>query len=311
MKNVQEILKKYSNKNTLIFFDGEILFNNTNLKVLENTGKNTKLLFENESLTQIEIVNIFSKQLEKQVEICFEESLKANVFETIVCEKNVKFDYSLKLIVNDFGKINYFQLCKGRGKEESRINVFAEVNFEADLNFNSLNLSDSDVSNGYDIKLLKKCAKTNLKTTVFANKNVAHQNFINITHLQKQTSSNIEAFASLNDSSQVCVDAISRIDNGFSKSSANQKIKLVNLTDETKASATPQLLIKEFDVSASHSLAVGKLDEDALYYLQTRGITRHEATELLLLANVTEFLQKIEDEEKTKDIIKILKEKIG
>jgi len=59
----------------------------------------------------------------------------------------------------------------------------------------------------------------------------------------------------------------------------------------------PQLEIYIDDVEASHGSTIGELDEQALFYLRSRGITLQEAQKMLILAFANEIIDAIEDEE--------------
>jgi Fe-S cluster assembly protein SufD len=55
----------------------------------------------------------------------------------------------------------------------------------------------------------------------------------------------------------------------------------------------PQLEIYADDVKCSHGATVGQLDEDALFYMQQRGISYSEARQLLMRAFVGEVIDRV------------------
>jgi len=57
--------------------------------------------------------------------------------------------------------------------------------------------------------------------------------------------------------------------------------------------SNPQLEIFADDVRCTHGSTIGRLDEDALFYLRSRGIGRAEAIQLLTLAFAGEILERI------------------
>jgi Fe-S cluster assembly protein SufD len=66
------------------------------------------------------------------------------------------------------------------------------------------------------------------------------------------------------------------------KTNAFQTNKNVLLSKDAKIDTKPQLEIFADDVKCSHGATIGKLDEDALFYLQSRGISKPIAYKLLL-----------------------------
>ncbi len=68
------------------------------------------------------------------------------------------------------------------------------------------------------------------------------------------------------------------------------------MTDVARMNAKPQLEIYADDVKCSHGATVGQLDEQAIFYLQSRGISRREARLLLMSAFGYEIIKKVEAE---------------
>jgi Fe-S cluster assembly protein SufD len=64
--------------------------------------------------------------------------------------------------------------------------------------------------------------------------------------------------------------------------SAEQLYKAVLLSKEAQALVRPQLEINNRHIKASHGASIGKLDEDALFYLCSRGLSKMEAKTLLV-----------------------------
>jgi Fe-S cluster assembly protein SufD len=68
------------------------------------------------------------------------------------------------------------------------------------------------------------------------------------------------------------------------------------LDDESQFLAKPELEIYADDVACSHGSTSGAIDEEALFYLRSRGVPVAEATDLLTLAFLAEAVEEIEDE---------------
>ena len=77
------------------------------------------------------------------------------------------------------------------------------------------------------------------------------------------------------------------------KTDAKQTNKALLLTDDAQVNTKPQLEIFADDVKCTHGAAIGQLDDDALFYLQARGIGAHEARNLLIHAFAGEVLDRI------------------
>lgn len=78
------------------------------------------------------------------------------------------------------------------------------------------------------------------------------------------------------------------------KTNAFQSNKTVLLSDNATINTKPQLEIFADDVKCTHGATTGRLDEEALYYMQTRGISKSKARALLTYAFAAEVLENIQ-----------------
>jgi Fe-S cluster assembly protein SufD len=77
------------------------------------------------------------------------------------------------------------------------------------------------------------------------------------------------------------------------KTDSKQTNRALLLSDEATINSNPQLEIFADDVKCTHGAAIGQLDEEALFYLQARGLTRKDARDLLIHAYAGEVLEGI------------------
>jgi Fe-S cluster assembly protein SufD len=77
------------------------------------------------------------------------------------------------------------------------------------------------------------------------------------------------------------------------KTDAKQTNRALLLSDEATINSNPQLEIFADDVKCTHGAAIGQLDEEALFYLQARGLTRRAARDMLIHAYAGEVLEGI------------------
>lgn len=78
------------------------------------------------------------------------------------------------------------------------------------------------------------------------------------------------------------------------KTNAFQSCKNVVLSPGASMNTKPQLEIYADDVKCSHGTTTGKLNEEALFYLQSRGIPKEQARNLLMYAFAEEVISKIQ-----------------
>lgn len=87
------------------------------------------------------------------------------------------------------------------------------------------------------------------------------------------------------------------------KTVAFQNNRNLLLSDAAKMFSKPQLEIYADDVKCSHGMTTGELDEQAVFYMQQRGIPRMEARLMLTVAFMTDVLDKIEYEPLRKRLV--------
>ncbi|MGR3513815.1 MAG: Fe-S cluster assembly protein SufD [Paracoccaceae bacterium] len=89
---------------------------------------------------------------------------------------------------------------------------------------------------------------------------------------------------------------------GAQKTDGYQISQSLLLDDDAQFLAKPELEIYADDVACSHGSTSGAIDEEALFYLRSRGVPTGEAQDLLVLAFLAEAIDEIEDEAIADDI---------
>ena len=95
------------------------------------------------------------------------------------------------------------------------------------------------------------------------------------------------------------------------KTNAYQKNNNVLVSDKATINAKPQLEIFADDVKCSHGCTIGQLDDDALFYMQQRGIPEKEGKALLMYAFANTVLESVKIPEVKSRITKIIANKLG
>ena len=94
------------------------------------------------------------------------------------------------------------------------------------------------------------------------------------------------------------------------KTNAYQSNKNVLLSDDASVNTKPQLEIYADDVKCSHGCTVGRLNEEGLFYLQSRGIPERVAKSLLLHAFAIDVLEHIRPEPIRDYVDKLISERL-
>lgn len=115
----------------------------------------------------------------------------------------------------------------------------------------------------------------------------------------------------LNDSATGVFNGKIFVEKEAQKTDAFQQNNNILLTDKATINAKPQLEIFADDVKCSHGCTIGQLDENAMFYMQQRGIPKKEAKALLMYAFTSEVTSSVKIPELKAKIARIIADKLG
>ena len=114
-----------------------------------------------------------------------------------------------------------------------------------------------------------------------------------ITHAAPNTKSNVNVRAVLTGKSKFDFRGNVRIEKGAKGSDAYLRSDVLLFDDAKMGDDTPALEILEPDVKAGHAATIGKVDEQMLFYLMTRGLSRSQAEKLLIQGFVNPIKERL------------------
>ena len=251
------------------------------------------------------------------------ESTVLNQRFDIVMEKNSCMsilDFNLSKSNNNFYNINNkFLLHEGSVLKNYKIDINDNSNLfysktEIDLYKNSIS-ENFILSKGSEFA--KNDIECNLKenhSSAFVNGIVAldglkqHEIKSKINHSSEHTKSYQLVKCSLKDQSKAVYQGKIYVDSVAQKTNGYQLSKAILLNDGTEFNGKPELEIYADDVKCSHGSSSGNLDENKIFYLMTRGLSKSQAKKILIDGFFLEVIDKITDsgvKEIIKDLMKI------
>lgn len=141
-------------------------------------------------------------------------------------------------------------------------------------------------------------------TLVQGEQHVDHQTYID--HAKPHGTSHQLYKGILDDRAQVVFSGRILVEPHAQKTDARQANHNLLLSPDAVADAKPQLEIFADDVKCAHGATVGQLDDDALFYLRSRGIGPREARRLLLHAFASELVERIPNADLARDARAVL-----
>jgi Fe-S cluster assembly protein SufD len=116
-------------------------------------------------------------------------------------------------------------------------------------------------------------------------------------HVAPNCTSDLLYKGALRDESRAVYSGWVHVRPGAQKTNAMQTSRNIVLSEHAKADAIPNLEIEANDVRCGHAASVGPVEEETLFYLQSRGIPRDEAERLVVTGFFQEVLDRVQLEE--------------
>lgn len=138
-----------------------------------------------------------------------------------------------------------------------------------------------------------------------ASKNDKKEIAVSVFHNAKSTFAKVDNYGVAKDNSKLVFSGTSHILNGMSKSKTHQNAKIMVFDPLSDAVAKPILKIDENDIEASHAAVVGKISDEHIFYLTSRGLSLDEARMLITLGYLKPIFKGF-DEQKVEKINNIM-----
>ena len=236
--------------------------------------------------------------------------IRNTINESIVIEENINILVSKDVNVKIVDLINNGNISIESHANSSidyqiidTVNTTRHFKCGGDLVINQICLSNSIEK----LDVITNSVNANVIVNVLAIANNYDQTFKQtIDHQFSETISNISNFGVALDFANIVFDTTGIIEKGMNKSKCTQLSKGIILDDTSSITSKPILLIDEYDCFANHGASIGKMSDDSLFYLMSRGLSKDEAFLLILEGIISPFISKIEDEKLKESINKKL-----
>ena len=108
------------------------------------------------------------------------------------------------------------------------------------------------------------------------------------------------------DDGKLTFSGVCHILKGSSGSKAHQNAKVMVFDSLSNGVAKPILKIDENDIEASHAAIVGKINDEHIFYLTSRGLSEEEAKRIITLGYLKPILKGFDDEDVKESIEKMI-----
>ena len=254
------------------------------------------------------VISDKEQSLFNHVTIQVGNNAKFNFIENYVNnQKEDKDPFSLvsEVVAHEGAQINYSSITNQPGEKRGTILRRGLTYRDSLINWNVAAMDEADVYHDNTTNILGDGSEANLKIVTLGVKE--QKTYFNSEVVNQGLSSkgDILQHGVLLDRSHIVFNGVGFIVKGATGSNAYQSSRMLTLSSEAKADANPMLLIDENDVMAGHGASLGRIDEEQLYYLQSRGLTRKESSRLLVHGFLSPVISEL-TVDKIKELVTVL-----
>ena len=184
------------------------------------------------------------------------------------------------------------------GKEFVHLNdVGSELAENAHFEVLQLQLGADKIYNGVCTELVGDSSNFNSAIGYYGrNEQIIDMNFI-ANHYGKKTACEMSADGVLQSGANKIYRGTIDFKNGSAGAVGDEKETVLLLSDDVVNKTIPLILCSEEDVQGNHGASIGKLDENLLFYLCSRGFSEQEAVDMMAKAKIDALCRKIDDED--------------
>lgn len=254
------------------------------------------------------VISDKEQSLFNHVTIQVGNNAKFNFIENYVNnQKEDKAPFSLvsEVVAHEGSQVNYSSITNQPGEKRGTILRRGLTYRDSLINWNVAAMDEADVYHDNTTNILGDGSEANLKIVTLGVKE--QKTYFNSEVVNQGLSSkgDILQHGVLLDRSHIVFNGVGFIVKGATGSNAYQSSRMLTLSSEAKADANPMLLIDENDVMAGHGASLGRIDEEQLYYLQSRGLTRKESSRLLVHGFLSPVISEL-TVDKIKELVTVL-----
>ena len=207
--------------------------------------------------------------------------------------------------------VDYYKIQNDDNNASLVDNTFAEQKSNSVVSVHTFSFGGNITRNNLNFYQRGEHIDSILKgiTIIEGKQHVDHHTLVH--HIEPNCESHQDYKGIYNDRSTGVFNGKVIVEKEAQKTNAYQKNNNVLISDKATINAKPQLEIFADDVKCSHGCTIGQLDEDALFYMQQRGIPKKEGKALLMFAFANTVLESVKIPEVKQRITKLIAKKLG
>ncbi|QTA37185.1 SufD family Fe-S cluster assembly protein [Thermosipho ferrireducens] len=202
-------------------------------------------------------------------------------------------NHTTRILVSEGASLTVYNIHEVHGNSYHFDNVFIEVEEKANVKVRDF-YAGSGVSVGYfGVKMSGKEANVDLKPYFIGTGNGRFDLLYMLRFVGMENTGVIKAEGTLANNSKLVFRGILDLKKGAKNSVAEESEKAILLSKDAKMEAIPSLWVDENEVTASHAASSAPLDDNAIFYLMSRGFSKDEAKRYIIEGIYEELIQEL------------------
>jgi len=245
----------------------------------------------------IQLVNIFNAALDMMVQRRLLIIVGRNAsIKLLTCDHTQSPDYQylnnqvVEIVALPGSTLDYYDMEESTPKTNRVSSIYVDQHEGSNVLIDGITLTNGFTRNNYHVEVNGEHAETHLLGMTIASGEQHVDSHTFISHNAPRCTSNEMFKYVLNDNAVGAFAGKILVQPGCPRVEAYQGNRNLCSAPTAKMYTKPQLEIYTDDVMCSHGSAIGQLDEEALFYMRTRGIGIDEARRLLMQAFVADVI---------------------
>ncbi|MDE0110709.1 MAG: Fe-S cluster assembly protein SufD [Albidovulum sp.] len=219
-----------------------------------------------------------------------------------------RFNKVIEVEVEDGGLFRHVCI---QGRDHGRLHVshvFAKLGAESSLKSFTLTANGKLMRNEFVVNLAGNYGRAHLSGAAIGDGEFHHDDTVFVEHSGVHCESRQVFKKVLRNGAKGVFQGKILVNPGAQKTDGYQISQALLLDGASQFLAKPELEIYADDVACSHGSTCGAIDEDALFYLRSRGIPLSDAKDMLILSFLADVFDEIDDERLAAGIVDLLRD---
>lgn len=212
--------------------------------------------------------------------------------------------------VGDDANVEYYKMQNLNNQTGLLNHTYVKMGTGATLRSVAVTLNGGHIRNHTEIRMLGEHCEVQAHGLFLNDQEQEVDNYIYVDHACPNCHSHELFKGILDDAAHGTFNGHVLVRDGAMKTEAYQSNKNILLTDKATIYSKPFLEIYNDDVKCSHGSTTGQLDEQALFYIRSRGVSERTAQTMLLYAFCDEVLQQIAFDPLREKLVDLVKKRL-